>query len=174
LRGVEVVVAIRQSDSALKEMNNIVVRVLKSLVDPQAEDVFGACSEPIDLRAQSGAQIGGELGFVRNGRNAGELVCEWRQTFGFDGSFVEEAGVVVAYLLRCAAWRRVGSGGILNEIADLLGRPFGQDCARVVSRSASRYRRSLQPTAVGIAIEVVAGLNGAIESIFCNVLIKCR
>ena len=64
-RRIEVVVAIGHSQAALQQVENVVVRVRKTLVHPHAEDVIGVGGESVDLSIQGCAEIGGQRRLVR-------------------------------------------------------------------------------------------------------------
>jgi len=57
-RRVDVVVAIGHSQGALQEVENVVLRVCKTLIHPYAEDMVSVGGESVDLSIQGGAEIG--------------------------------------------------------------------------------------------------------------------
>jgi len=57
-RGVEVAVAIGHSQTTLPQVENIALRIRKTLVDPYTENMVRIGREPVDFGIQSRAEIG--------------------------------------------------------------------------------------------------------------------
>ncbi len=164
-RRVEIIVALKHSEAALRQVRIIAFRVVETLIHEQTEDVVGAGGEAVDFGVQRAAEIRGQGRFVSQRCNRGHFIGDGREAFGLDAVDIHEAGEVVANFLGVAAFRNRVRGGVLNQVAHALAGFFGQDRAIVVAASAGGLRRGFQPAAVGVAVEIVARPNGAIHAV---------
>ena len=155
-----VVVTIRQPEAALQQVRHVLAGVLHPLRDEHAEQVLGlevGGVQRIDVGADGaadGAREGTTIGDRRDGR---ERRLQRRQALGLDAGFVHEAGVEVGDLAGLGAATRRGLARVLDQRDGLLPRLVGEDAAGAVARLVRRDRRGLQPRAVGVGIEIVAG-----------------
>jgi hypothetical protein len=93
-----------------------------------------------------------------------ELGFQWRKAVFFDAGFIHERRVVIGDLALVGTRR----GMCLGDVADQVGGTFlGQLVHQQEGAGAGAVGRNLcrfQPGPVGIAEEIIAGLNGVVDS----------
>src|SRR5262249_29007863 len=86
-----------------------------------------------------------------------------RQSFGLNAALIHEARVIVPDLLRDASLRRLRCSGLLNEVANALAGSRRENGPGVEAWLALGNGYRLQPAAIGVVIEVIPGLDRAID-----------
>ncbi len=163
----EIVVAVRHSETALEQIRKAVGRVRQALGDPDSEEVLGLevrVVQRVNIRAKLPAQHAGEIMAIRDGCDGVELRFQRSDSLRLDGCFVHEARVEVGDLPGILACGRSGLGRLLNEGQCAFPRLVGQHCEDAVTRLVGGNGRSLDPSAIGIRIEIVTRSDGRVHA----------
>ena len=166
IRG-DIVIAVGHSETALEQVGIAARRVRQALSDPDSEEVAGleaGIVERVDVGAEIPAQHAGEIVPVGDGGDAIELRLEGSDSLGLDGGFVHEARVEVGDFAGVPAGGGAGLGGFLNEGEGVLAGLVDQDLADAVTGFVGGNGRGLDPSAIGIGIEIVARRDGRVHA----------
>ena len=124
----------------------------------------------IDVRAKALADPRGQRALVADGRDGGELVVERREALRLDRLLVHVAGVVIANLALVRS-RRGGAGcGRLEHRVRALLRQVEEHRPGAGAAAIGRDLGLLQPRAVGVPEEIVAGRDRRIHAGPVNVV----
>ena len=154
----EIVLAVRQAQPSLHQESGVGLLSVDALLhgEPQhAGGLVDAESHRVDVGAHAATQQACELRLVRDLLDAIEQRLERRETPGLDGGLVQVGGVEVRDLARRGAGRR-GAGGV-EQRRDAAAGQFLELVAGPPSLLARRDRGGLEPAAVGVGEEIVAG-----------------
>ncbi len=150
----QIVVAVRKSEAALGERDDITIRVLRVRDDP---DPDGGCQIQI-LATHQTRQV-----FIRaRCGNRAQSRLGWPETRAFDGRGIDKAAIEVAHLLL------IGTRGscpreILDDLAKVRGGPLIEDTKTSPGGPIRRNRGGIEPMAVGVPVEIVARLDARVS-----------
>ena len=167
--GSEVVVAIGHAETALQQVGGVLRRIVEVRRNPQPEQPVGVKIrhvQRIDVGAQLSTEEAGEGGLVCERGDRGELGLDRYSPLGLDRGLIHESQVVVAHFAGIGVRRtlRAGCGrGFLDQLPGAAVRLLGEDGESAVGRAVGGDLGRLQPGAVGVSEEVVAGGDGAID-----------
>ncbi len=157
----EVVVAIRQPQAALIDLESVVGRITRVL-----RYAHIVRSGDIDL-LETSDDVGYFLLVVQR-PNRREVCLKRMQTGSFDPRLVHETGVEVADLLRLGSGSVGRSGRALEDRAQLFQRDIGQLVVQTV-RGLVWWNRSIdEPRAVRVPIKIILGAHAGVDSLQCE------
>ncbi len=142
------------------------VGIVEAGGDPDAEEVGGVevgVVEGVDVGAQGVAEGCGELALVGDGGDLGEVRLERGQAVRVDGLLVHIGGVEVGDLSLLGAGGGVGLGCLLDEGGDALVDDVGKQREAGDAGAVGGDFGVGDPGAVGVVVEVVAGLDGGVH-----------
>jgi hypothetical protein len=163
LVGVQIVVAVGQSQTALEQVRNVLCRVVKIRRNENAKQPVGVKIrgvQRVDIRPKLRTKYARELGLVLNGADLAKLALYRIEPAFFDGILVEVGGVIVADELLFGLRRFTGRGyDVGRPLADLVK----DDVERAERRAVGRYLSRVEPAAISIAEKVVARADGLVH-----------
>ena len=137
----------------------IVCRIMETLHDPQAEQVLGGeigQIERIHVGTQAAAKEMREVFLVFDRRNRGQVSLHWSKAPGLYPGFVHVSIENRAHTLRVGV-----SVAIFCGLADQVHDPFvgrlGQNAAHSPAAFVDRNLSAVNPAAVDVAVEIIAG-----------------
>ncbi|MNI20573.1 hypothetical protein D3C73_740610 [compost metagenome] len=154
--GLQIIVAVRQAQTALTQIGRVDVRVLQVLEHRQAEQ--GAAEAFV-----AGAHQAGHVAMVRHGADGGQVGGQGLGAQLVHTGLVHEAGVQGADLLGVGVGRVGGAG--LDDGAQLGLRILIQDVERAEAGLVGRNLGVLQIDAVGVGVEVVARIHRQVAAV---------
>jgi hypothetical protein len=163
--GLHVVVAIGQTQPALQQIRHGVRRVVEVLRDPDPEQAIGievGAVQRVDVGTQRAADVRRQRVGIADCRDRRQLIAERREPPLFDPRLVHVAGVVIANLPLLGAVGR--SDGGLEQLVRPLPRPIDEDDADAEAAAIGGDLVLLQPAAVRVAEEIVAGGDGRVHA----------
>src|SRR5690606_8016283 len=101
-------------------------------------------------------------GLVLDSGDRGQRRLHRRDALGLDAGLVHERGVIATDLRHIAT--RAGFRRLFDDGAGVLQCLLGQQREAVVAGTVGRYLGVLRPGAVGVAVEIVAGRDGAVHA----------
>ena len=162
----EVVFAVGQLQAALQQVGGIVVGIVEAGRDPQPEKIGGmkvGVVQGVDIGSQALTQGSRQFALVADGGNRFEVRAKRGEALGFDGGFVHVGVVEVGDFANVGTGRGIGFGRFFNQAGGTLVaqvREAGEDAdAAAIGRNLG----ALDPAAVGVLVEIVAGLDRGVH-----------
>ncbi len=154
-----------QAESSLQQEGDVALLAVERWLDRQSEQSRGAVDAPVE-----GVDVGGEPPAEEPGQgrpvvylsDAVEERLERRDAARLDGGHVQIRAPVVGDHA-CGGSRRRG-GGIVQQSSELLAGEFADLVARVPPLLARGDLGGVEPDAVGVGVEVVAGPDAGVHS----------
>lgn len=169
--GAEVILAIRQSESALHQEGNVGLLAVDALFHGQAQQARRSKQPPvewIDVGAHLAPEHARQRELVVEAIDAVEVRLDGRQAPGLDDGLVHEGGAEIGNFARCRSHRP--GIRVREELHDALARNVIDLVSRAPPVLAGRYRCRLEPAAIGVAEEVVARPDASVNRVFkCGV-----
>jgi len=162
----KVVFAVGHFQAALQQVGGIVLGVVKAGGDPQSEKVRGmkaAAVQGIDIRPEALAQSPRQFVLVADGSDGVELWAERSEAFGLDGGLVHIGVIEVGNFAGIRTSRRVGFGCFFDEPSDTLLAQIEQGVEDSNVATVGGDFGALDPVAVRVVVEIVAGLDRAVQ-----------
>jgi hypothetical protein len=162
----EIVVAVGKFDASLQEIGGVVIWVIETGGDPEAEEVRGvelAEIEGIDVGADALSECAGQFTRSADRIDFGEMRLESREAVGLNSCLVHVGLVKVGDFALVGAIGCVGFGGVFDNAGDLFVAEIAE-CVEDAEGRAIRGKFCLGHVgAVSVEVEVVAGTDGGIH-----------
>jgi hypothetical protein len=141
--------------------------VSETLRDPDSEEVVSlevGAVQCVNVGAQRCPDRAGQRMTIRDGGEGVQLRLERCDSLGFNGRFVHEAPVEIADLASILARRSAGLCRILDQRQSTLPGFVGQDSEDAVTGLVGGDGCRLDPSAIRVSVEIVAGRDGFVHS----------
>ncbi len=156
----QIIFAVGQAQPALQQVSLVMRRIVQALGNPQAEHVFGkeiGRIQRIDVGAQRAAEQVRQRALVRRGGDAIKRRQQRRQTLGFDADFIHVGRIKRADAARIVGRIAATLAGLFDQLRDALVGQLGDLAVDAPIALVRRNRRGVDPAAIDVAVEVVAG-----------------
>ena len=100
---------------------------------------------------------------IVDGGDCGQMRLERLHAAGFDRGLIHVGVVEVGDFAGVGARRRAGLRGLFNDGGDVFAAAIGEDGEDADAGAIGGNLGAGDPSAVGVAVEIVAGLDGAID-----------